>query len=486
MFNDVIVYDTEASDDDVRHGQILEFGGVFLDPKSLEERELVEFDVALLPYIVPSPVALAVSGFDPETLTAPGRLPENVAARRISETLRPRSGIRVFGGWNTLRFDDELIRASLFRGLLDPWVTSGPKARRLDVMTLSQLVHLAKPNAIRPGRREDGSITWRLSHVAEANGFPFVAHRAAADARATGKILGLCAERAPEVVNALLQCCDGRRMVDLTDPQKSQVLYQFTHFGQPRMEPIMPLSSDRGTVLAAKLEGNLAPFLDRDPAALAAAMYKPGSPASTFNPKASTPIFTLAEARALGIDCGDATTHRRRAAELFQADVGAVALSAQEMSRRGLPEAGSPEGRLYSGGMPLQGGDRSRAETFLSSSDKRTRIEIASGFSDIRLREFAARTLVVHDGATSSEFCGALGEPRGKRLEALGRSALDRPYADISSPWQTLVKAKAEAVAGRDDGYLDWIARRFPGPEIDLPASRVEIVPASPQLSFGF
>lgn len=486
MFSDVIVYDTEASDDDVRHGQILEFGAVVLDPKSFQERESVEYDVALLPYIVPSPVALAVSGFDPETLTARGRLPENVAARRISEALRPRSGIRVFGGWNTLRFDDELLRVSFFKNLMDPWVVSGPRARRLDVMALSQLVHLAKPGAILPGRREDGSITWRLSHVAEANGFPFAAHRAAADARATAKALALCAERAPEVVNALLQCCDGRRMVDLTDPRKTQLLYQFTHFGRPFMEPIMPLSSDRGTVLAAKLDGDLAPFLDRDPAALAAAMYKPGSPASTFNPKASTPIFTAEEARALGLDCGDTAVHRRRAAELFQADVGAVALSAQEISRMSMLEPRSAEGRLYSGGMPFQGGDRSRAETFLASSDKRTRIEIASGFSDIRLREFAARTLVVHDGATSKDFNSVLGEPRGKRLEALGRSVFDRPYADVSAPWQTLAKARSGAVAGRDEGYLAWIAERFTGPKADLPAPRVESTPASPQLSFGF
>ncbi|MGY3581869.1 DNA polymerase III epsilon subunit-like protein [Bradyrhizobium sp. USDA 4341] len=487
MFHDVIVYDTEASDDDVRHAQVLEFGAAFLDPKSMEEREVVEYDIRLLPYVVPSPAAMAVTGFDPESLTARGRLPEHIAARRIQDTLRPRAGLRGFVGWNTLRFDDELIRCSLlFKNMLDPWICSGPKARRIDGMALSQFVHLVKPEAVLPGRREDGTPTWRLSHVAAANGFPFAAHRATADARATGKIFALCVARAPEAVEAWVRCCDGRRMVELTDPSKTQVLYQFTHFGVPRLEPVMPLSSDRGSVLAAKLDEDLGYLLDKDPEGLAGAMFKPGAPACTFNPKASTPIFTLDEARALGLDCGDSVAHRRRAAELFQADVGGVASAAQMISRRGMPEAVTPEARLYADGMPYQGADRGRAEAFLASADKMAKINIAASFSDIRLREFAARMLVVYDGASSTDFHAAVGEPRGRRLDALGRKALERPHADISAPWETIAKAKADAEPGRDGGYLNWLSARFSSSESEPPMATDEASPAVGQLNFGF
>jgi exodeoxyribonuclease I len=487
VFHDVLVYDTEASDADPRHAQVLEFGSVFLDPRSLEEREIVEYDIRLLPYVVPSPEALAVSGFDPERLTDPRRLPEHIAARRVLDTLRPRSGLRAFVGWNTLKFDDEILRISLlFKNLLDPWICSGPKSRRIDGMALAQFVHLVKPDAILPGRREDGSATWRLSYVAEANGFPFTAHRATADARATGKIFALCVARAPEVVEAWVRCCDGRRMLELTDPSKTQVLYQFTHFGTPKLEPIMPLSSDRGSVLAARLDADLGYLLDKDPEGLARAMFKPGAPACSFNPKASTPIFTLDEARALGLDVGDSVAHRRRAADLFQADVGGVASSAQLISRRDLPEAETAEARLYSGGLPYQGVDRGRVESFLTATDKKARISIAAGLADLRLREFAARTLVVHDGADSADFVSAIGEPRGRRLEALGRKALERPHADISSPYQTIAKARAAAEPGRDDAYLAWLNGRFATADYLAPVAHIEPTPALPQLTFGF
>jgi exodeoxyribonuclease I len=488
VFHDVIVYDTEASDDDVRHAQVLEFGATFLDPRSMEEREVVEYDIRLLPYVVPSPAALAVTGFDPESLTASARLPEHIAARRIQDTLRPRAGLRAYVGWNTHKFDDELIRCSLlFKNMLDPWVCSGPKARRIDGMALAQFVHLVRPDAILPGRRDDGSPTWRLSHVAAANGFPFAAHRATADARATGKIFAMCVARAPEVVEAWVRCCDGRRMVELTDPSKTQVLYQFTHFGVPKLQPIMPLSSDRGSVLAARLDEDLGYLLDKDPEGLAGAMFKPGAPAGTFNPKASTPIFTLDEVRALGIDGGDSVAHRRCAAELFHADVGSIASAAQSISRRGMPEAITPEARLYADGIPYQGADRGRAEAFLSSTDKKARISIAASFSDLRLREFAARMLVVHDGARTADFHAAVGEPRGRRLEALGRKALDRPNADISAPWQTTARARAESEAGRDEGYLDWLSTRFSSRDwLDQPAPVRDVPPSSAQFTFGF
>lgn len=488
--DEVVVYDTEASDKDVRHGQILEFGAVFLDPRSLEEREAIEYDVRLLPYIVPSPEALAVTGFDPESLSASDRLPEHIAMRRIAETMRPRGGIRAFAGWNsgTGGFDDALVRHSMFRCLLDPWLMTGPRARRLDVMTLAQLVHLANPDAILPGAREDGSATWRLSHVAAANGFAFAAHRATADSRATGKILAQCAARATNVVEAFVRCCDGRRMVELTDPSKTQVLYQFTHFGAPKLEPIMPLASDRGSVLAAKLDEDLGSLLDRDAEALAGAMYKAGSPACSFNPKASVPIFTLEEARAMGLDCGDTVAHRRKAGELFQADVGGVAATAQQLSRVGLPEGETAEAKLYSGGLPFQGADRGRTQAFLDASDPSKKIEIAAGLADLRLREFAARSLLVHDGLTGADFIAALGEPRGRRLDELGRRALARPHADSASPWQTIAAARAAAAKTENSSYLAWLADRFgDGETPEVSSEPVEVKAASsPQLSFGF
>jgi hypothetical protein len=64
---------------------------------------------------------------------------------------------------------------------------------------------------------------------------------------------------------------------------------------------------------------------------------------------------------------------------------------------------------------------------------------------------------------------------------------LDRPNADISAPWQTTARARAESEAGRDEGYLDWLSTRFSSRDwLDQPAPVRDVPPSSAQFTFGF
>src|SRR5690606_26985624 len=131
------------------------------------------------------PGALAVTGFDVRSIEDPGLPDEFEAARRIHAAMRaPNGSTRTFITYNGLRFDDELLRTLFWRNLLDPYVTSGRQARRIDILPLVQLASHMVPGAVRiadegtPGR-------WRLENVAPLNGIATASHDGVGDAVAT-------------------------------------------------------------------------------------------------------------------------------------------------------------------------------------------------------------------------------------------------------------------------------------------------------------
>ena len=66
-----VFYDTETTGTNTSFDQILQFGAIRTDHE-LQELERFEIRCRLLPYVVPSPEALCVTGISVEQLTDPG------------------------------------------------------------------------------------------------------------------------------------------------------------------------------------------------------------------------------------------------------------------------------------------------------------------------------------------------------------------------------------------------------------------------------
>lgn len=72
-------------------------------------------------------------------------------------------------GYNSTRYDDEIIRHGLFRNFGMPYARESGASSRWDLFGVVGLVRALYPDAIAFPLKEDGSISLRLSDLAEAN-----------------------------------------------------------------------------------------------------------------------------------------------------------------------------------------------------------------------------------------------------------------------------------------------------------------------------
>ncbi len=113
----LLFYDLETSGLDCCYDQILQFAAVMTDLQ-LQPLERFEWWVRLNPDLWPSPMALAVTGISLAFLRQHGNA-EVTVVRRIHQLFNQPDTISI--GFNNLGFDDEFLRFSFHRNLLEPY-----------------------------------------------------------------------------------------------------------------------------------------------------------------------------------------------------------------------------------------------------------------------------------------------------------------------------------------------------------------------------
>lgn len=446
---DIVAYDTEASDVDVWHGQILQFSAVRAS-LDLVEKEAHDIHVRLLPYVVPAPEALAVTGLDVATLSSDARVHEYEAAREIERILKPPyGGMRTFLTHNGLRFDDGIIRTTLFRNLRYPYVTSGKQVRRVDTLPLVQMIAAAQPDALAFETNQEGKRSFRLESLCRANGIEIRAHDGLEDTRghlAIARLLRQNAGWAWDIAMNNGSATAISRMLSTAWREKKAV-WHFEHFGEPDLAPCAVLGTDdKGKWFLVDLRvGMDVDDVDvTDPKARSAAGIR------VVRANAMPMILGQEAAGRFGRILGQAyvddltgklleTNHAELLARLgakgFDEDAGATS-----------------EHRLFDG-FPSHA-DKARMDAFHRAGDWSKRSDIA--FEDARLADFAARLVAMH--APRDDLFGP--DPASSLGVAISRfqSVLDRPLAGRDAPWQTLESCLENA----DDAWLDWARSTWP------------------------
>jgi exodeoxyribonuclease I len=199
-----IFYDTETTGTRASFDQILQFAAIKTD---VDLRILDTFNVRcrLLPHVVPSPGALLVTGVTVAHITsAPLSHFEMMRQVRTKMDKWSRDGA-VFIGWNSMRFDETLLRQAYYQTLLPVYQTNTNGNGRADLMRIVQVVSCCAPNILAVPMRADGKTTFKLGLVAEANDIALAnAHDALADTEATILIARVVKERAPVLWDAMM------------------------------------------------------------------------------------------------------------------------------------------------------------------------------------------------------------------------------------------------------------------------------------------
>jgi exodeoxyribonuclease I len=191
-----VFYDTETTGTNTAFDQILQFGAIKTDD-ALKEIARFEIRCQLLPYVVPSPGAMRVTGVTAEQLVDPS-LPTHYQMMRAIRAKLMEWSPAIFIGHNSLGFDEHLLRQALYKTLHGPYLTNTNGNCRTDSLRMIQAVARFAPEALEIPVDDRGKQIFKLDRLAPANGFDHsAAHDAMADVEATIHMCRLIAERVP-------------------------------------------------------------------------------------------------------------------------------------------------------------------------------------------------------------------------------------------------------------------------------------------------
>ncbi|WP_404361731.1 exodeoxyribonuclease I [Marinobacter sp.] len=209
-------HDYETFGVDPVHDRPSQFAGVRTDADlNIIEEPLVIYCKPSDDYL-PAPEACLITGITPQKAMAEG-FPEAEFISQINEAFSQPGTCVV--GYNSLRFDDEVTRHTLYRNLRDPYGREWQNGNsRWDVIDMVRLTYALRPEGINWPKKEDGSPSFRLEELTVANGIKHEsAHDAMSDVEATLAIARLIREKQPRLFEFVLQNKDkhsARAMLD--------------------------------------------------------------------------------------------------------------------------------------------------------------------------------------------------------------------------------------------------------------------------------
>lgn len=257
-------YDTETTGTRPSTDRIMQFAGrrTTLDLQPVGEPD--DILIQLSPDILPEPYAVLVHGITPQQTLQEG-ITEAEFARYFNETIATEGTI--FVGFNSIRFDDEFVRYTMYRNFYEPYEWQWKDGRsRWDIMDPLRMMRALRPEGIEWPFDDKGGPTVRLESMTTANNINHTnAHTALADVDATIAIADLMRNSQPKLFDYLLQ---KRSKKDIAQFIKQEEMFLYTsgkYAGETLKTTIVyPLLDHpkRDATIVYDLRHDPTPFLD--------------------------------------------------------------------------------------------------------------------------------------------------------------------------------------------------------------------------------
>jgi len=239
-----LFYDLETYGTDPRTSRVAQFAAIRTDAELNEIDEPISVFVKPADDLLPSPIATLITGIAPQAALRDGMTEAAAFALIFDEMSRPET---CSVGYNSLRFDDEFVRYGLFRNFYDAYEREWRGGNsRWDLLDVMRLAHALRPDGLVWPKREDGATSFKLEHLAEANGVRIGdAHEALSDVRA---LIGLARKfkaAQPKLWDYALKLRDKRFAAGLIDVvTMTPVLHVSQRFPANRLcaAPVLPLA----------------------------------------------------------------------------------------------------------------------------------------------------------------------------------------------------------------------------------------------------
>jgi exodeoxyribonuclease-1 len=216
MTGSFLWYDLETFGRDPRRSRIAQFAAIRTDLELNPVGEPISLFCQPALDLLPSPEATLITGITPQRAQSEGLREAEFFARLHEELAQPGT---CAVGYNSLRFDEEFLRFGLYRNFHEAYEREYKDGNsRWDLLDVMRLVRALRPEGLEWPLREDGAPSFKLEHLAQANGTrEGEAHEALSDVRA---LLGLARRlRAaqPRLWDYALRLRDKRHVGSLLD-----------------------------------------------------------------------------------------------------------------------------------------------------------------------------------------------------------------------------------------------------------------------------
>lgn len=454
-----VFFDTETTGLRAGWDQIVHFAAIRTD-HDLKELDRFELRSRLSPGVVPHPMALLTNGIPIGQLSdrsLPSYYEMMCELVRRLEIWSP----AIFVGYNSMRFDEEMLRHALFQCFHEPYLTSTPGNGRADALTLALAAHTAAPNVLKAPRDEDGRPRFHLGGIAAENGVTHRrAHDAISDVEAMLKVCRLVRTGVDEVWQRFQRFATKAAVSQFVETEDGFVLSEFFG-GQAYHHPVALIGRP-----PENPNGRLCLDLTEDPDTysamsdeqLTSALCRKGTPIRRLAINAAPALCELWSAPdefLNGLDLDTAEARARRVKDDPELCARLVAIYTGQWGEK--EPSPHPEELLYVGKFPSDE-DRMRRATFHDSAPNK-RMEIVSRLQDPRLVHFGRQLIY-------SEHRGAL--PQEERLAAdlaLVERLLDAPDGPLTLPSalaliDTVLETESDP-AGLLDDYRAWLTDRI-------------------------
>ena len=268
-------YDYETTGINPRCDRAVQVAGIRTDA------DLNEIDQPLNLYcqpaddILPHPMACLITGITPGRLEDRGLGEAEFMTRTHAQLAQPGT---CGAGYNSLRFDDEVTRYSLYRNFFDPYAREWQGSNtRWDLIDVVRAAYALRPEGI-VWPEEEGRVTLKLERLTAANGIDHgQAHDALSDVRATIALARLIRDKQPKLYEWLFKLRTKQRVLD-----QVRLLQPMVHisgrFSAARhyLGVVLPLAwhpKNRNALIVCDLHFDPQPLLDMDAGALRQLLY---------------------------------------------------------------------------------------------------------------------------------------------------------------------------------------------------------------------
>ncbi len=193
--------------------------------------------------LLPQPEACLVTGITPQKAAVDGLIEAEFIAKIHSELSQPGTcGV----GYNSIRFDDEVTRYTLYRNLYDPYAREWQYGNsRWDIIDMVRLTFALRPEGINWPKYPDGKQSFRLEQLTAANGIAHEsAHDALSDVEATIALARLIRQQQPRLYDYIFKQRKKRQVAEMLNLKPAEpVVHISSMYSSERgcMAIVMPL-----------------------------------------------------------------------------------------------------------------------------------------------------------------------------------------------------------------------------------------------------